>query len=310
MRGTAASAFPDLARRPAVAGSFYPASAAALESLVEKLVHHAQAQSRPSPETRVPVGLLLPHAGLVYSGAIAAAGWAQLLNADPETTVVILGTNHGAAWLDGVGVWDRGPWLLPTGELEVDEPLATAIAALDDPFGVDREAHLEEHSIEVQLPLLLRCAPRGTRIVPLAVSTGRGHAARAAGRRLGELLRDEQASGRSIVLAISTDMAHYPAADVCALVTGALSPAIARLDAAGLDADEDSLRRRGLPNVLCGLCGIEPAIVGLAALSVMGCSAGSVLGSATSADAGGPREETVGYLSVRFDRPDMDSITT
>jgi len=299
----------NLARRPAVAGSFYPGSATALESLVDGLLREAQPRSRPGRATGLPAGLLVPHAGLEFSGAVAAAGWAQLIDVGRETSIVILGTNHGAAWLDGVGVWDRGRWLLPTGEVEIDEALATAIAALGDPFGVDREAHLSEHSIEVQLPLVHRCAPQA-RIVPLAVSTGRGHAARAAGRRLGELLRDERGSGRSIVLAISTDMAHYPPAGVGARVTDALSPAIVGLDAARLDACESAIRGAGLTNLLCGMCGIEPAIVGLAALAAMGCSTGSVLSSATSADAGGPPDQTVGYLAVRFDRTESDSVTT
>lgn len=301
----AAEAATDLVRRPAVAGSFYPRSAAALDSLTDRLVREAQARPAFRPPMAPPAGLLVPHAGLEYSGVVAAAGWLQLTDAGPETTVVLLGTNHRAAWLDGVGAWDRGTWLTPSGAVEVDEPLAASVVALGAPFRIDTDAHLGEHSIEVQLPLLQLCSPRA-RIVPLAVSTGRGHAARAAGRRLGELLRQERYNGRSVVVAISSDMAHYPPADVCSEVTAAISPAIVGLDPVALDERERAVCEAGLPNVLCGMCGIEPALVGLAALAAMGCSAGIVLDSATSGDEGGPRDQTVGYLAVRFDQAGTD----
>jgi len=287
-------------RRPAVAGAFYPGDARELDAMVDRLVRDAQPRTAPDLPSPLPAGLLVPHAGLEYSGLVAATAWVQLTAAPPETTVVILGTNHGAAWLDGVSVWDRGAWELPHGAVETDERLAAAIVELGRPISVDRAAHRAEHSIEVQLPVLRRCAP-AARIVALSVSTGRGHAARATGRRLGELLRHERESGRSVVIAISTDMAHYPPAGVCTSVTDTLVPPIVTLDAAELDARESAVRRAGLPNLFCGMCGIEPAIVGLAALSALGCSGGSVLCSATSADAGGPANETVGYLSVRFD---------
>jgi MEMO1 family protein len=309
MISSVAKATADLIRRPAVAGSFYPSSATALESLTDELVREAQRRPGFDPGAEPPAGLLVPHAGLQFSGIVAAAGWVQLIDAAADTTVVLLGTNHGTALLDGVGVWDRGTWLLPSGVVEVDEPLAAAVAAMGAPFRTDTAAHLAEHSIEVQLPLLHSCAPRA-RIVPLAVATGRGHAARAAGRRLGELLREERNSGRSVVLAISTDMAHYPPAGICMEVTATLTPAIVAGDATTLDARERSICDAGLPGLRCGMCGIEPAIVGLAALRAMGFCAGAVLSHATSADAGGPRDQTVGYLAARFDRPEGDRVRT
>jgi len=215
--------------------------------------------------------------------------------------VVLLGTNHGAAWLDGIGVWEAGEWLIPTGALAVDADLAGAVVDLGPPFHVDREAHALEHSIEVQLPLLHAAAPRA-RIVPLAVSTGRGATTLDAGRRLGELLARRHAAGESAVLAISTDMAHYPAEAGCRQVTRALLPSIVGVDARGLAAHESQVRTQRIGGLVCGMCGIEPAVMGLAALAAMGATSAEVLGSATSADAGGPPDRTVGYLSVRFDQ--------
>jgi hypothetical protein len=214
--------------------------------------------------------------------------------------VVLLGTNHRAAWLDGVGAWDIGAWMVSTGEVQVAGELATEVAALGSPFGVDRAAHRGEHSLEVQLPLLMAVAP-GAQIVPLAVSAGTGRRAIEAGERLGRLLAGRRAADDRIVLAISSDMAHYPPADACARATEALLPAILGLDPARLASLEQDMRAAGIRGLACGMCGIEPAVLGLAALRAMGAVSGAVLAASTSADAGGPPDHTVGYLAARFD---------
>jgi AmmeMemoRadiSam system protein B len=298
-------------RPPAVAGTFYPADPARLSRMTATLLEGAAAgASVRAPDAAeaasaggtssapcFPSGILVPHAGLAYSGAVAAAAW-QLI---PDgATVVILGTNHTAAWLHGVGVWNAGSWRTPLGPVSVDAELASEILALGVPFGADRAAHLGEHSIEVQLPLLQAIAP-GARIVPLAVGAGTGDSAVAAGERLGSLLARKRAAGAPIVLAISTDMAHYPPADAAIGVTRRLLPAIeallpeelARVEAAVRGAD-------GEPGMACGMCGIEPAVLGLAALRAMGATSGVALASATSADAGADPHRAVGYLSAVF----------
>lgn len=292
---------PAVLRRPAVAGAFYPGSGPVLDETTAELFRAAERLPGVAEAmTGTPVGLLVPHAGLVYSGVVAAAAWSQLARSAPETTVVLLGTNHGAGWLDGVGVWDTGAWRIPNCEVSVNSDLAASILALGPPFNVDRAAHASEHSIEVQLPLLRHALP-GAYVVPLAVSAGRGRAARAAGERLGRLLLEQHDAGHNVVLAISTDMAHYPAHAACARVTRVLAPDIIALDAAGLAAREEAVAVRGVPGLVCGMCGIEPTILGLAALRAMGATSGTLLASATSADAGGSATRTVGYLAVRFD---------
>ncbi|OGO55741.1 MAG: AmmeMemoRadiSam system protein B [Chloroflexi bacterium RBG_16_72_14] len=298
-------------REPAVSGSFYPAAADRLRGLLDGLLRAADRLPAVDEPARavLPAGLLVPHAGLVYSGVTAAAAWSRLspaagAGASPAAgatppVVVLLGTNHGAAWLDGVAAWPSGAWRTPLGDIAVDEGLAAAVTGLGPPFLVDREAHDLEHSIEIQLPLLQAVAP-GARIVPLSVSC-RGPWAVDAGRRLGELLAGRRATGEPVVLAISTDMAHYPAAAACERVTEALLPPILAVDPDDLAEREDAVRSAGTRGLACGMCGIEPAVLGLAALRAMGATRAVRLASATSADAGGPADRTVGYLAVRFD---------
>ncbi len=296
-------------RAPAVAGTFYPGSPGELRDLVDAAFDAAarlpSARAAAAAHPGLPLGILVPHAGLVYSGVPAAAAWASLLDplpgpGVPDPVVVILGTNHGAGWLDGVGAWETGAWATPGVVSVVDDGLASDIVDLGRPFSVDRDAHRREHSIEVQLPLLATVTP-AARFVPLAVSTGTGAAAIEAGLRLGRLLGERLAAGDRVVLAISTDMAHYPPTRACARATEALLPAILDLDPVQLADLERGLRDAGIRGLACGMCGIEPAVLGLAALRAMGATSGTALAASTSADAGGPPDSTVGYLAVRFD---------
>ncbi len=290
-------------RPPAVAGLFYPGEAAPLGAMVDELVARA-AVAYPTPaglDPRRLVGLLVPHAGLAYSGLVAAAAWRLLARRTGAAvpTIVLLGTNHGAAWLDGVGAWDRGPWPTPLGPAGVAGDLTDAILALGPPFEPDAACHLGEHSLEVQLPFVVRLV-EGAPVVALSVGTGTGGNAIAAGGRLGRLLGERRAAGGAVVLVISSDMAHYPPADVAESVTEALRPSIVRLEPEALAVAEAELVRHR-PRVSCGMCGIEPTVLGLAALRAMGARRGVILAAATSADAGGDAGRTVGYLSVGFE---------
>jgi AmmeMemoRadiSam system protein B len=311
-------------RPDAVAGMFYPAVPDELRDLVDRLVTAAarlpDVRADTAASRGLPAGILVPHAGLAYSGIVAAAGWSRLRSghdstghaggaggtvnpagsADLPLTVVLLGTNHRASWLGGVAAWDAGAWATPVGEVAVDAQIAAAILNLGPPFVADRRAHGGEHSIEVQLPLLRSVDPLA-RVVPLAVSAGNGARAITAGAQLGALLAERRAAGARIVLVISTDMAYYPPAGACERATGVLLPPILALDPVGLAQREDGLRDAGIPGLACGMCGIDPAVLGLAALQAMGATRGTILAAATSADAGGPPDRTVGYLAARFD---------
>ncbi len=285
----------DDVREPAVAGSFYPRSADAVLQVVDGLLAGAADPIGGAPR----LAALVPHAGLLYSGLVAAAGWRSLLEgAGHSPTLVILGTNH-SAWFDGVAVYDRGAWRTPVRDVEVDAQTAARILELGGPFAASRPAHRDEHSIEVQLPLALALRPHA-RIVPCSVSAGTGAGAIGAGARLGALLAALRSEGNDILVAISTDMAHYPAHDEAVRVTDRLLPAITALDPASLARLEHAEAASGVRGMVCGMCGIQPTVLGLAALGAMGVQAGTFVAAATSADAGGDPHRTVGYLAVSF----------
>jgi MEMO1 family protein len=284
-------------RPPAVAGSFYPGDPTRLKAMVTEMREAASTAPRPADlDPGAVLGLMVPHAGLVYSGIVAALGW-NLAGEVTPATIVLAGTDH-QAWAAGVGVWTGGPWLTPAGRVQVDGDLAARIVELGRPFAADENAHLDEHSLEVQLPLIEAACP-GARIVPLAVSPRlREHAG--AGELLGRLLAERRAAGERILLVASSDMAHYPPANVCERADAELLEPLLRLDADALGELDDAIQRRGLPGLVCGLCGIDPVRVTLGAVREMGARRGILLGAATSADAGGDPRRTVGYAAAAF----------
>ena len=286
-------------RPAAVAGSFYPGGAADLARMVDDCLDEAE-RRWPAPDgaTAAPLGVLVPHAGLVYSGPAAAAGWVALAGARPDV-VVVVGTCHTAPWLDAVGVSPAERWSIPGGTVEVDAALASAIVSLGAPFVPDAAAHAGEHAIEVQLPFLSRLIP-GARLVALTAGCD-PHAAVTGGDALGALLADRRADGERVALAISTDLAHYPPAQVCESVTDRHLPGLEALDAQTVLATERELRAERAIGIDCGLCGLEATLTGLRALRGMGATRGTLLARATSADLpGSSRSRTVGYASLAF----------
>jgi MEMO1 family protein len=286
-------------REPAVAGVFYPARTVELDALVEECLHdHPRRMERPAALPGLPAGILVPHAGLVYSGGTAAFGWRALVPVAP-TTVVVVGTCHTAPWLDGLAVSPASAWSIPGSEVAIDTELRDAIVALGAPFLADGRAHAGEHAIEVQLPLLRRLLPEA-RLVPITAGCT-PDAAVIGGDMLGRMLGERRATGERIVLAISTDFAHYPPQPIAESITTEHAPAIQGLDIARVHDVERHLRTAGPVGVDCGLCGLEATLAGLAALRAMGATQGAILARATSADRPGSSfSRTVGYASFAF----------
>ena len=284
-------------RPPAVAGTFYPAEPERLSARVATLLAGTARVPRPAGATPDAVlGLLVPHAGLVYSGAVAALSWALAGEIAPST-IVLAGTDHEAR-AAGVGVWTGGPWRTPLGDVATDLELGRRILSLGPPFEADNDAHLTEHSIEIQLPLLTQACP-GARIVPLAVSPRlQTHAE--AGALLGRLLAGLRAAGEGVLLVASSDFAHYPPARVCEEVDDQLLEPLLRLDGDALFKLDRALSVADMPGLVCGLCGIDPVRFVMSAVAEMGATRGLLLGKATSADAGGDPRRTVGYAAAAF----------
>jgi len=249
-----------------VAGTFYPAEPERLSSLVAALLAVRACASAGGPESGSVAGLLVSTRRLVYSGAIAALSWALAGEIGPAT-IVLAGTDHQAwapAWrVDRRGVADASR------RRPIDDGLAprSPLSARPSP---GRRRHLEEHSLEIQLPLLIRACPVA-RIVPLAVSRGSratprpGHARPAP--RGGVPRAEHPARGQ---------LGHgpLPPARVCEETDAELLEPLLQLDAEALRAGEARVLLANRPVCVRAVC-IDPVRVALTALTEMGAAAAS-----------------------------------
>jgi MEMO1 family protein len=189
-------------RAPAVAGSFYPAHPSLLCEQVDRLLAEARQQDGPPP-----AALVVPHAGYVYSGPVAASGYARLRHsADRVRAVVLLGPAHFVP-VRGLAHPEAERLQTPLGDVEVARSLLAQVEALPQVCG-SAAAHAPEHSLEVQLPFLQRALPH-VPVLPLLV----GHAAPEAVAEVLEVLWTD-----GVLPIVSTDLSHYlPDAEARAL---------------------------------------------------------------------------------------------
>jgi AmmeMemoRadiSam system protein B len=272
----------DATRPPAVAGAFYPDDANELTALLEACFRSPRGPGHlPGPrrttERRIRAAVV-PHAGYVYSGPIAARAYAAIAAERPPASVLVLGVNHHGR--GAPAALSNVDWTTPLGPVRVDRELVRALAR--GPIEIDEEAHAPEHSIEVQLPFLQYVHPH-PRFAALSVTFGpRGFLADVAAV-VQRAVRD-----RDVLLLASTDFSHY------------VRPEEAKeLDRLAID---EILARRpeGLYDTVVGkdisMCGIAPTTTLLAALDGEELTT-EPLGWGHSGEAE-PMDRVVGYASV------------
>jgi AmmeMemoRadiSam system protein B len=264
-------------RRPAVAGSFYPADPDSLRSAVDSL-----AEGRTPPGSLRPRAILVPHAGYVYSGRIAARTY---LGVALPGRLIVLGPNHTGRG-EPIALQAAGAWSTPFGEAAIDAPLAAAILKRLPEARDDAAAHRLEHSIEVQIPFLQRWA-RGFRFVPICVGTHRLEALQALGRALADAVSE---AGEPILLVLSSDLSHYlPADEAERLDTLALERILA--------IDPEGLLRTVEENGIT-MCGMAPVVAGLEAARRLGAASSALLARGHSGETTGDMLSVVGYAGV------------
>jgi len=180
----------DTVRPPAVAGTFYPGSPGELRSTVDRLLGDVTAPAGPCPKA-----LIVPHAGYIYSGPIAASAFARIAPyADRIQKIVLVGPAH-RVFVDGLAAPAATRLATPLGESVIDVEAVRRIG-----LATNAAAHAREHSLEVQLPFLQRVAPHAT-IVPICGSS-------ATPETVGAML-DALWGGPETLIVISSDLSHY-----------------------------------------------------------------------------------------------------
>jgi MEMO1 family protein len=269
-------------RRAAVAGSWYPGTATAIAAEVDAYLEAARAAPPPG---RL-VGLVSPHAGLRYSGPVAAYGYGLLraLAGEPGLTVVLVGPSHHAAF-DGVAAHMRGTWETPLGRAPIDEEVSQALVDADPVVFDDPDVHRDEHSLEMQMPFLQRLVP-SLRILPLLMGSQSRREVEALAAALAKAL-----AGRRALLVASSDLSHYqPAA-----VANRLDAKVVE-EVGGFDEEALMARLETHQNVACGG---GPVVAVMKAARALGADRATVLKYGDSGDVGeGDKSHVVGYLSA------------
>lgn len=260
-------------RSPAVAGLFYPDDPDKIEAFVRPF-------SGPADEREGVRFLFGPHAGYVYSGAIAGEGYARVR---VPNRVVIMGPNH-TGFGSPKAVFASGTFSIPGGDVPVDQELA---AALMQSMGLvdDERAHRQEHSLEVHLPFLRAKNPQ-VRIAPVCIGHLPFDECERLGHGLAAVLRDHP----DVLVVVSTDMSHYVAADEAS-----------RLDRLALDhlvAIEPRTLYETVLNNDISMCGIVPSTVALVAARDLGLKHGELIRYGNSGDTSGDYHRVVGYAAA------------
>lgn len=276
-------------REAAAAGSFYPADGVRLEKAVRAFLEEARPPRGPRP-----LGLIVPHAGYVFSGAILADGIRQAQGQEYDT-VVILATNHTAEPFEGASVFGGRAYRTPLGTVQADEELARALRKADPAFAFRPEVHLKEHSEEVPLPFVQVLFPRA-RVLTLVVGTDDGALCRRLGEALAVALR-----GKKVLLVASSDLSHYPPYGEAVEADRKTLEAAVSLDPVLFRTVTEREERRGRPGLLTCACGRGPILVLLHALRALGARRGTVVSYANSGDTVfGEEDRVVGYGAVLF----------
>ncbi len=263
-------------RKLAVAGSFYPSEADKLSKLLDLLCGEEEAQKTDAK------AVLVPHAGLVYSGRTACAVYKRVRI--PER-VVLLGPNH-TGYGTNISLYPEGVWESPYGDVEIDTELLERV--LDYPFAKTEEGvHLYEHSLEVQLPFLFKYAEWPFKILPIILGYLDYERAREFGRFLGEVLRD-----RNALIVISSDMSHYISAQEARKKDEILISAMERLQ-----TDELYLKRVQYNITMCGFI---PAVVGIEAGKVLGIRQGVLIDYSHSGEVTGDHDRIIAFAGMVF----------
>jgi MEMO1 family protein len=270
-------------RRPAVAGRFYPANAQRLRSEVETFTTAPAVPRQEIAEARIPaVGCIAPHAGYVYSGAVAGALYRRIKL--PQRCVILCPNHTGQG--EALAIMSEGAWHTPLGDAPIDTEVAAALKSATSLLCEDSAAHQYEHALEVQLPFLQVLRP-DFQFVPIAVGTSNLEVLSELGKAIAEVLSGLAEPSLTIA---SSDMNHYESDEATRVKDRRAIEQVLALDPLGL---YETVRHGQI-----SMCGYAPATAMLTAARKMGATKAELVKYATSGDVSGDRDMVVGYAGI------------
>lgn len=264
-------------RKPVYAGQFYPSSAASIRRTIGTFVGK-------DTDKLEAVACLVPHAGYIYSGQVAAE---TLSGINIRERIILLGPNHTGSGAP-FSIMARGRWQTPLGEVEIDSGLADKILSRSRHLQDDYLAHAEEHSLEVVLPLL-QYFKSGFKIVPITVASDDISALKDVGEEIALAIKELGAEAQTLIVT-SSDLTHY---ETQAQAEAKDRKAIEAI----LDLNEDKLIE-SIRQFKITMCGRAPAIIMLKAAKLLNARSARLIKYRTSAEATGDKTSVVGYAGI------------
>jgi AmmeMemoRadiSam system protein B len=269
-------------RAAAVAGSWYPGNAGVLRREVQRYLDRAASEMPVQAGLREVRAVIVPHAGLMYSGPVGAFAYATLAGRRYDA-IVLVGPSHFVAF-EGAAIVSHGAFEQPAGLVAIAEEPARRLVQASAIIREMPAAHAREHSLEMQLPFLAHVLP-GTPIVPLVMGQQSRETIVELARALAQVFRDA-----SVLLVASSDLSHYHDARTAEDLDRKVLQFIERYDSHGL---LDALRRS--PEHACGG---GPIVSVMLAAWDLGARDARVLHYADSGDVSGDKSAVVGYVAA------------
>lgn len=279
-------------RKPAVAGMFYPDDSEELVKTIEDCFLHSFGPGKiPDIESfegnDYPVNVMVPHAGFQYSGTIAAHSYCELAkNGFPEVFIII-GPNHTGLGSE-VSVFNKGEWITPLGNIQIDEEFADTLISFSDFASADFAAHMREHSIEVQLPFL-QYFSNDFKIVPVVLGS---QTISAANDLAAAILKAGEKLDKSYWVIASSDLSHFNTQERANKVDGFVLEDIENMD-------EFKLLEEIIQYNIT-MCGYGPVMTTMILSKMCGKNTSEILAYKTSGDISGDLSSVVGYASGIF----------
>ena len=283
---------PQSSRKPYVAGYFYPGDKDLLLRELERLFKSSRGPGKVLDESwkgKKVLGAILPHAGYMYSGEIAAHGYAAYFGSGLKKLVIVIGPNHHGLGAS-ISIYPGGEWETPLGKVSVNEEFVDRLSRFDGYLALDDLGHRYEHSLEVHIPFLQYVHSLGNvefEIVPIAMLLQTSNGVVELGDALVEVLRDYDIE--EVFIVASTDFTHYESAESARNKDEKAFEAILNMDYRALI--------RNVYDYDISMCGFGPTATLLYVAEKLGSYKASLLKYGHSGEVTGDDSNVVSYAS-------------
>ena len=273
-------------REPVVAGQFYPEGEEDLKNMIKQCIDHKYGPgNNPKTSNDKIYGIICPHAGYVYSGPTACHSYKAISSQNPELAIII-GPNHFGVGKDAATMIDS-QWQTPLGMVSIDSESAKQVAEISEFIEIDEYSHSQDHSLEVQIPMLQEMLSNEFQILPIILRAQDMKTAMDVGNAVYEI-----AKRKNTIIVASSDFTHYEENSFAYQQDKALIEPILEMD---VERFYQVLYERRV--TACGYGAMASAMI---ACKKMGATKGELLSYATSGDVSGDTESVVGYGAIKF----------